>query len=126
MGKSLFLSLEMTEEQVGIKLMSIATGIPTAKLENQNIPTKKRKLESAEKLRKYKYSIVDFTNGVNVLEFGIILNKYKFGYNVAYVDYIQLIKWRITVTLKLLESLEVYTKTFGKSVRESMQKGIWL
>ena len=96
MGKSLFLSLEMTEEQVGIKLMSIATGIPTAKLENPKTLTNQEEekiRESAEKLRKYKYSIVDFTSGVNVLEFGIILNKYvNLGYNVAYVDYIQLIK----------------------------------
>ncbi|MDK2799600.1 MAG: replicative helicase [Clostridiales bacterium] len=94
--KPVFLSLEMTEEQVGIKLMSIATGIPTAKLENPKMLSQEEEdiiKETAEKLRKHKYSIVDFTSGVNVLEFGIILNKYvNLGYNVAYVDYIQLIK----------------------------------
>ena len=63
--KPVFLSLEMTEEQVGIKLMSIATGIPTAKLENPKTLTNQEEekiRESAEKLRKYKYSIVDFTS----------------------------------------------------------------
>lgn len=118
--KPVYVSLEMTKEELMAKIMSIYSNIPVRKIENPNLMNNEEVellLNKMKELHKNEFYIVD-SNSLNVSKLYRILKKYTLkGSEICYVDYMQLLK---TEDNQIPSETGQFRKVF-KSLREAIR-----
>lgn len=126
-GKNpLFISLEMTQEEVMEKLLSTYSKIPVEKISKPRLLKPKETEILKEKMRelaKMEFHIVDALS-LNVMELGSLLRRYiRKESEICYIDYAQLLKTRKDNSCIKTEDFREVFKDLRETIRSVNREG---